>query len=131
MSNEWKDWFVDVMTELHDKMWETYFLPDGWVNTFIPNMKIELANILGNYVYDFVVRSLKEKYGVLRIYWTWEDRDYNENEREDIEKLTQEINHIINKYECISNNTCVVCGEPATKMTTGWIVPVCDNHEYL
>ena len=131
MSNEFKDWFVDVMTELNDKMWETYFIPDGWVNTFITDMKIELANVLGSYVDDFIVRSLKEKYGVLRIYWTWKDRDYDDNESEDLELLTKEIEDIISKYENISKNTCVVCGESATKMTTGWIVPVCDNHEYL
>ena len=30
-------------------------------------------------------------------------------------------------YEDMSAKTCIVCGEPATHMTKGWICPVCDN----
>ena len=34
---------------------------------------------------------------------------------------------IIDKYTQISYKTCVVCGKPATKMSTGWISPYCDD----
>lgn len=37
------------------------------------------------------------------------------------------IYDIINKYENLSYKTCISCGKPSTKMTTGWIMPVCDD----
>lgn len=131
MSNEYKDWFYDIVTALNAKMWEADFLPEGWTDTFIPEMKKELARMLGNYVDDFVVFQIKEKYGTMRMYWSWADRDYDENEIEDLKGITSEIEAIVKKYETISENTCVVCGKPSTKMTTGWVIPVCDEHEYL
>lgn len=39
-----------------------------------------------------------------------------------------EIYKIIEKYEKISRNTCIVCGKPATKISNGWICPYCDEH---
>jgi len=131
MSNEYKDWYNDNLTALNAKMWEVDFLPDGWVDTFIPEMKKELASALGSYVDDFTVFQIKEKYGALRMYWSWADRDYDESEVKDLKELTNEIYDIIRKYESISEKTCVVCGKEATKMTTDWIMPVCDEHEYL
>ena len=131
MSNEYKDWFCDVITELNIRMRESDFLPEGWTNTFVPEMKKELANTLGGYVYDFDVLQIKEKYGTMRIYWSWADRDYTSREIVDLEEISEIITDIINKYENISEKTCAVCGKPATKFTTGWVWPVCDEHEYL
>jgi septum formation topological specificity factor MinE len=131
MSSEYKDWYNDVLTALNAKMWEADFLPDGWTNTFIPEMKKELANVLGSYVDDFVIFQIKEKYGYMRMYWSWADRDYTDNEAKDVGMLTTDIEAIIRKYENISEKTCVVCGKESTKMTAGWVMPVCDEHEYL
>ena len=131
MSNEYKDWFYDVMTALNAKMWEADFLPEGWTDTFVPEMKKELADILGSYVDDFTVFQIKEKYGVMRTYWSWADREYNNKEIEDLKELTNEVKAVVRKYESISEKTCAVCGKPATKMTTVWVWPVCDEHEYL
>jgi hypothetical protein len=41
---------------------------------------------------------------------------------------SKEIQEIIQKYENLSWNTCVVCGKPATKISGGWICPYCDEH---
>jgi ribosomal protein S24E len=131
MSNEYKDWCNDNLTALNAKMWEADFLPEGWTDTFIPEMKKELANALGSYIDDFVVFQIKEKYGAMRMYWSWADRDYDDNESDDLRELYKEIKDIIDRYAVISEKTCVVCGKPATKMTTGWILPVCDEHEYI
>ena len=131
MSNEYKDWYNDNLTALNAKMWEADFLPEGWTNTFIPEMKKELAKVLGSYVDDFVVFQIKDKYAVLRMYWSWSDRDYTDDETKDLNELTNEVESIIRKYENISAKTCVVCGKEAAKMTTGWIMPVCSEHEYL
>jgi len=131
MGNEYKDWHDEIITALNAKMYETDLLPDGWTSTFIPELKKELANTLGDYVYDFIVFQIKEKYGSMRMYWSWADRKYNMSEVVDLTEISEEIEAIINKYTTISEKTCVVCGKRATKMTTGWIVPVCDEHEYL
>ena len=131
MSNEYKDWYNDNLTALNAKMYELDLLPNGWVDTFVPKMKEELAKALGDYVYDFVVFQIKEKYGTMRVYWSWGDRKYTSSELVDLAEISETIETIINKYENISENTCAVCGKPATKMTTGWVWPVCDDHEYL
>lgn len=131
MSNEYKDWHNDIISELNTRMREADFLPDGWTDTFIPKMKKELADVLGSYVYDFDVLQIKDKYGMMRFYWSWADRDYNEAEDHDKSELTNKVNKIINKYEVISANTCMVCGKTAIKMTSGWIMPVCAEHEHL
>ena len=131
MSNEYKDWYNENLTALNAKMWEADFLPEGWTDTFIPEMKRELANVLGSYIDDFTVFQIKDKYGSLRVYWSWADRNYTNDEAKDIGILTTDIKAIIRKYEKISEKTCVVCGKEATKMTDGWIMPVCDTHEYL
>jgi hypothetical protein len=34
---------------------------------------------------------------------------------------------IINKYEKLSKTICLICGEPATKETSGFIFFVCDD----
>jgi hypothetical protein len=56
--------------------------------------------------------QIKEKFGELR----WYD-----------EFSTQDVQDIIDKYEDISRRTCLICGKPATKMSTGWISPYCDD----
>lgn len=126
MSNGYRDWINDIITTLDAKMWEAEFLPDGWTNTFIPEMKYQLAKKIGSYIDDFVVLQVKEKYGAMRMYWSWADRDYANGEVNDLNKISKEVEYIIHKYENISEKTCVVCGKEATKMTTGWVLPMCD-----
>ena len=57
--------------------------------------------------------EIKEKFGGLR----WYDN-----------VSTKKVSEIINKYEYISMKTCIVCGEPATYISNGWISPYCDKH---
>ena len=37
------------------------------------------------------------------------------------------LRDIIPKYERLSARTCIRCGNPATKVSTGWISPYCDT----
>lgn len=126
MSNEYKDWKNDIQVIINGITYELKLLPDGWVKAFISDLRKELADAIGSYANDFEVFQIKEKYGVMRLYWGWKDRDYTSEEEIDLKNITTEVDEIISKYEKISKNTCVVCGKPATKMTTGWIMPVCD-----
>ena len=58
------------------------------------------------------IDQIKEKWGVLHWYDSYS---------------TTEVCKIIQKYEEISEHTCIICGKPATVRTTGWICPYCDD----
>lgn len=127
MSNEHKDYMVDLRATFNTKMEEIADLYDGWLKTFVPQMMDEMFDALGSYVEDFDVLQIKEKFGEMRLYWDWVDRDYTDAEVEDLNELYKIIEHIISKYEDISRRTCVKCGGKATHFSTGWILPYCDS----
>jgi len=83
------------------------FLPRGWEELARKMIK-ECETIYP----DWEVIDLKEKFGALRCY------DCG---------APKEVHEIINKYEDISARTCCNCGKPATKISTGWILPWCDE----
>lgn len=62
---------------------------------------------------EYRIMQIKEKYGFLH----WYDAGGN------IEIMRE----IIPKYEELSYHTCINCGKPATKRSTGWICPYCDD----
>ena len=91
-------------------------MKDGWRKAFGEQMCEELrtALIKGNYLEQYRVVQIKEKFGALR----WYDNGIPLN-------ISEEIYDIIRKYEDISSRTCVVCGKPAEYITTGWVCPFC------
>lgn len=127
MSNEYKDYMNDIRTSFDEKMSEVNDLYDGWKKAFVSQMMDEMFSTLGNYVEDFEVYQIKEKFGALTIYKGWKDREYTEEEFKDLEELTEEINNIISKYRKISYHTCVKCGNKATFLCDYWVTPWCDN----
>lgn len=88
--------------------------PEGWFKAFgmemLREIKAELVKI--NYLEDYRVMQIKEKYGSLR----WYDSS-----------STKEIVSIVSKYARLSELTCIRCGAPATKSPGGWISPFCDT----
>lgn len=91
-------------------------LPEGWVKAFGEKMCEEIRDALiddGDLDRWRIVQA-KEKYGSLVIY----DNGIKEGSR---------VHDIIDKYKNISGWTCIVCGKPATRITTGWISPFCDD----
>lgn len=87
----------------------------GWRKAFGIQMCKDLRKQLwkeGN-LFKYRIMQIKEKWGELY----WFDAC-----------ASKEVYDIIEKYEKISQNTCIVCGKPATKMSTGWICPYCDEH---
>ena len=97
------------MAQVNNYEWLN-LIPPGWVE-LARKMIQECETIDPTYcIYD-----LKEKWGTLDIiancdmtYW-------------------REIDIIENKYEELSARTCCKCGAPATKYSTGWILPWCDK----
>ena len=128
MSNEMKDYMNDLREQFNTNTDELNTLPEGWVKSFVPQLKNELFNTLGCYAEDFYIDQAKEKWAALRVYWHWNDRKYCEHEWEDLNKLTQVIYDIIYKYADISFKTCMICGENADGHTRGYVMPVCDEH---
>ena len=127
MSNEWKDYQRDLREQFDINTQELNNLPEGWVKSFVPQMKDELFNAIGSYAGDFYIDQAKEKWAALRVYWHWCDRKRCEHEWHDLNELTNTISEIIYKYTDISFETCMVCGEGADGYTRGYVVPVCND----
>ena len=111
-----RDWKTDKpmdcdFTYLND-------MPNGWRKAFGKQMCEEIRKVLikGNYLYDYRVIQIKEKFGMLR----WYDNGAPGS-------ICRELQDIIYKYEEISAHTCIWCGRPATKISLGWISPWCDD----
>lgn len=90
-------------------------MPEGWRKAFGEQMCEEIMQELveHNCVDKYRVTQIKEKYGELR--WC----DFGGTD-----KIFREI---IPKYEELSKRTCINCGAPATRISTGWISPWCDQ----
>ena len=132
MSNEWKDYQENLREDFEynfDAALDS--IPNGWMNTFIPQFREELFEALGVYADEIMFYQTKEKFGELTVYWNFPDRDYyNEEDVKDINKLIPVVQDIIKKYVVISKDTCAVCGKPSTRITNyGWIAPLCDSCE--
>lgn len=85
-------------------------LPNGWRIAFGKDLLIDIKKelIKRGILYKYHIFQIKEKYGGLR----WYD-NYNLS--------------CLQKYEDLSYKTCIECGKPATKISTGWICPWCDD----
>ena len=91
------------------------WMPAGWKKKFGVKMcKDIMKSLESNRCVDrFQIEDIKEKYGELRVY------TYGS---------TMEIEgKILPKYTGISQRICGICGEPATKISIGWIFPLCDK----
>ena len=98
---------------------------NGWVNSFVKNLRDDLYDVLGDFSDDFVVLDCKEKYGSMIIYWSWKERPYTVDEIMHINELYDAIESVIRKYSKISSKTCVSCGAPAEEYSKCWVLPFC------
>lgn len=89
-------------------------MPEGWRIAFGEQMceEIREALIKANCLDEYRIMQIKEKYGSL----CWYDGG-----------APREVHEIIRKYERLSKRICIHCGKPATKISTGWISPFCDE----
>ena len=90
-------------------------LNEGWrdILTALDNDLAELAK--AGKLRNFEIQQIKEKYGELRLY-----ASYDVDDDVDIER-------IINNYAYISGHTCTGCGKFPVPMTDigGWYLPMC------
>ena len=86
-------------------------LPEGWWK-LARAMIYECESIYP----EWEITDLKEKWGAIRCC----DNGVPST-------LRNKIDEILDQYENLSSKTCCICGKPATKFSTGWIRPYCDN----
>lgn len=88
----------------------------GWRKAFGIQMCKEIKRELKkyNFLHKYRITQIKEKWGEL----VWSDSGIPKDSK---------IWDIIEKYSEISYKTCINCGKPATKISTGWISPYCDD----
>lgn len=88
-------------------------MESGWRKAFGIQMCKDIRKqlIKEKKLFKWRIVQLKEKWGFLHLYHNGGDKIYD----------------IISKYEEISAKTCINCGKPATKISTGWISPYCDD----
>lgn len=93
-------------------------MPEGWKRAFGIDMCEDIRQVLvkANYLYNYRICQVKEKYSGLR----WYDAGAPSS-------IYRELCDVIDKYEELSYHTCIRCGRPATKISLGWISPFCNE----
>ena len=89
-------------------------MPEGWRIAFGEQMCQEIADCLrkDGTMDEYRILQIKEKFGFLHWYCS---------------RTTREVHDIISKYGNMSKRICLCCGKPATRITTSWISPYCDD----
>ena len=95
------------MEKVNNYEWLEFAIPKGWVE--LGRKMIEECEKAEP---DFEIIDLKEKWGMIRMC---------------AYPCSDEIIEIEHYYERLSAHTCCKCGAPATKISTGWILPWCDK----
>ena len=95
------------MIKINNYEWLDNCFPKGWHE--LGHKMIEECEAAEP---DFEIIDLKEKWGMIRMC---------------AYPCTDEILEIEHYYERLSARTCCKCGKPATKTSTGWILPWCDD----
>lgn len=142
MSTERKDWLLDFTDEQRrnyelcmkypiliptnrwtGKTWDDYEyesveldqMPPGWRIAFGEQWVAEVQEAINKLPEkerdEIRLTDVKEKYGRLVTYFSY---------------YTDELDKVIAKYERLSERTCIHCGSPATKISLGYIMPLCD-----
>ncbi len=91
-------------------------LPLGWRKAFGLQMCEELREILGDFLNDYRVIQIKEKFGQLR----WYDNGIPRS-------ISDKYNKWLDKYTDLSEETCIRCGKPGKMTTRGWESPYCEE----
>lgn len=112
--NRWTD---EVPKDYNYEWTELDDMSKGWRKAFGLQMCEEIRKDLIKYDYlnDFRIAQIKEKFGGLRFYVGAIPRD-------------SEVFEIIKKYEDLSFETCEICGKPAETINDcGWLTTICDS----
>lgn len=124
VKNRWVKYWGDFVTWFHEYVLGFIFcvptsneldaLDDGWTKAFGIQICKDLrtALIKDGFLWKYRISQIKEKWGFLH----WYDNGHYES-----------IEPIIRKYEDLSEHTCITCGKPAKYITSGYILPLCED----
>lgn len=110
--------FTDNIVDDYDYSWTLMDeIPTGWRiafgELFLNELKEELKRV--NFLNDYRVLQVKEKYGSLRWYTNGVPKD-------------SRLFDIAEKYSHLSENICIRCGKPDVPMiNASWISPYCED----
>lgn len=124
----WKTWWslplADILKFFHNTILQIIFciptyiewdkVDEGWNKAFGKQYLKDLRKQLkkDKMLYSWRITDIKEKWGRLNLYCN---------------KASDELYAIINKYEKLSWDYCIKCGNKADYVSTGWIAPYCKN----
>lgn len=95
-------------------------MPDGWRKAFVKPMLEDFKNAAIEDGIDYTnqlelsVIDVKEKYGSLRWYWA-------------AKKNSPHLDRVTMLYEEVASAFCCKCGKHPVMMTTGYILPLCED----
>lgn len=104
-------------------------IPDGWAARFGAELLEDMQHLIDLGLTDFGLDQVKEKWGVLRIYF---DDDYFDNKGEYRSKqrieLADLMHVLLSIYGDLSYRTCIKCGTwKDVRITGGWTTPLCNR----
>lgn len=109
-------WLGTVLQDFNYERTELDLMPEGWRIAFGEQWVEDIQGAINKIPEDIrwlvYITDIKEKFGYLNSYFSY---------------YTDELSDVIRKYEKLSSKTCIRCGAPATKISTGWISPWCDG----
>lgn len=112
MDNGWRISFGEkICKDIRNSLLLTY-LKNERPNSIVNRIKCYYKGV--RHLLSYRILQIKEKFGQLRWY------AYGD---------TKDTLAIIDRYEAISEKTCVVCGKNATYRSTGWVCPYCNEHK--
>ena len=114
-----RDWETGEIADNYDNSYTMLDeMPDGWRLAFGTEMLEELREILvrHNILHNYIVQQIKEKFGALRWYGKGVSAE-----------TFEEHKAWLDKYSMESAYTCIGCGKPATRITTDYILPFCEE----
>lgn len=101
------------------------FVPKGWQDAFLKTcagiQKVFDELVVSSIHFRF--EEVKEKFGALRIYW---HIDYDCASDIDWAILNETCGVLIDDLEQETAGLCYGCGAPATRRSSGWVLPYCD-----
>lgn len=106
----------ETLPDFHYECTWLDWMPDGWRIALGLDFCKELKEAAGDHLGEVKIYDIKEKYGELDICLGPLDSD-----------IFESVYAVIDKYRELSTRYCIHCGKPATHITKGWIVPICDK----
>ncbi len=110
--NAWTGRFIGYEVTEYDN------IPKGWQKAFGKQLTADIAAALKadgirkkDWRKNLRWEQIKEKWGTLRLYAA----------------TTERVQHVLDRYECMSYCFCIDCGKPARYVTCGYVSYICDD----